>query len=125
MIRQFKSEDINQIKEIHEKFYKDEFSLIDFCQRFLNFFVIEEDEQIICAGGVRAIAESVIITNKDFSPKIRRASLYQMLDAQMFTCGKDGYKHLHAFIQDETWKEHLKKVGFQDCKGNALYIEVK
>jgi hypothetical protein len=125
MIRAYKVSDFDQIREIHEKHYKHEFSLEEFNQRFIEFFVIEEDLEVICAGGIRTIAESVIMTNKDASPRARRNALYQMLDAQTWTCSRLGYTQLHAFIQDSSWERHLEKIGFKSCKGNALFLEVK
>lgn len=124
-IRSFQKSDINQLKKIHEMYYKHEFSLDDFCQKFLDFFVIEDNNQIICAGGVRTISESVIVTNKSVSPRTKRAALYQMLEAQLFTCKNNKMNQLHAFIQDDDWERHLIKVGFRKCKGNALFLGVE
>jgi hypothetical protein len=124
MIRRFEDRDFEQLKLIHEKFYKDEFSFDDFCHSFIDFFVVTENEKIICAGGIRAIAESVIITNKDISPKIRQQALLQTLHTQLVSCSKVGFHQLHAFIQDKKWEQRLIKTGFKPCKGNAIFIEV-
>lgn len=124
IIRSFQEDDFEKLKLIHEKFYKDEFSFSDFCHAFVNFFVVVGDDEIICAGGVRTITESVIMTNKDVSPRVRQLALKQMLQAQLFTCSRMGYHQLHAFIQDEGWKRHLLKNGFKECKGRAIFIEV-
>lgn len=124
-IRPFQGSDVNQLKKIHEMYYKNEFSLDDFCQKFVDFFVIEDDGIIVSAGGVRTIAESVIVTNKAISNRIKRAALYQMLEAQLFSCKNNNFKQLHAFIQDEKWKQHLiTKAGFKECKGDAIFIGV-
>ncbi len=125
IIRAFKESDLNQLMKIHEEFYKEEFSFNDFCNAFVDFFVVEEDNQIISAGGIRAIAESVIMTNKVMSNKTRVRALHQMLEAQLFTCGKTNFRQLHAFIQDKDWERHLMKIGFQKCKGDALFINVE
>ena len=126
MIREFRASDINQLKKIHESYYQHEFSLDDFCQKFIEFFVIEDDGHMISAGGVRSIAESVIMTNKSLSNRIKRAALYQMLEAQLYVCKSNHYPQLHAFIQDDEWKKHLiQRAGFKDCKGDAIFIPVE
>jgi N-acetylglutamate synthase-like GNAT family acetyltransferase len=124
MIRQFREEDIIQLKQIHEKFYKEEFEFQDFCSQFIDFFIIEEYGRIISAGGIRSIAESVIMTDKEMLSKTKVRALHQMLEAQMFTCGRLGYHQLHAFIQEKDWERHLIKIGFKQCKGDALFIGV-
>ncbi len=121
-IRQFKESDIDQLVKIHDQFYKEEFSFIDFCHSFIDFFVVEENEKIITAGGIRVLAESVIITDKSYPTKTRVRALRQMLDAQLFACK---FNQLHAFIINEPeWENQLKKIGFKATKGNALVIEV-
>lgn len=124
IVREFKDEDIKQITEIHQKFYSHEFNLDDFCQRFVNFLVIEEDGIIVSAGGIRTIAEAVAITNKDVSARKRREALYKMLQANIFNCNANHFNGLHVFIQDPIWQQHLINAGFRVCKGNALVIEV-
>lgn len=124
IIRGFSADDVNQLIQIHDRFYKDEFSLDEFNRVFLEVFVVEEDKKIISVGGVRTIAESVIVTNKDIIATKRREALTQMLQAQSFICNRFGFNQLHAFVQDKLWEKRLIKTGFKHCKGNALFIEV-
>lgn len=123
-IRTLEYSDFEQIKAIHEKFYREEFSMDDFCKGFMYAVVVLEGEEIITAGGVRAIAESVIITNKDVSVKLRREALYKILEVNRYICQQKHFDQLHAFIHDDTWKEQLERVGFQPCKGKAIYLPV-
>lgn len=123
-IRALEPDDLQQLEQIHARFYKDEFELPDFFGKFLCAFVIEEDGTIITAGGVRPIAEAIIVTNKDIDIEARRNALYKILEASMFTCGRTGFDQLHAFIQDDNWKKHLLKIGFKSCKGDAIYLNV-
>lgn len=124
MIRLMQDSDLAEIKKIHEKYYKKEFTFPDF-NKFLANFVIVHDNQIISAGGVRTIAESVLITNKDLSPRARRAALYDVLNASAYICQKNEYHELHAFIQEDNWYNQLKRIGFKDCVGKALVIGVE
>jgi len=123
-IRVLYPSDIEQLKAIHERFYKNEFDFPDFYDKFLCAFTVLENEHIICSGGVRTIAESVIITNKEFDIASKREALYKMLEASLFTIGKCNYNELHAFIQDEKWLRHLLKVGFKSTKGDSLVLSV-
>lgn len=115
--------DFTELKKIHEKFYKDEFEFPDFA-RFLFSFVVTDNNGIISAGGIRLIPEAILITDKDRSVRIRKAALLSILTALAFITDKEGYDQIHAFIQDRSWEKHLKKMGFQDCKGHALYLNL-
>ena len=124
-IRELKSTDVNVIREIHDKYFKTEFELPDFFDKFLCAFVVtDSNDIIISSGGVRLIPESILITNKDFSVRTRREALYRILDASVYVTKNHGYSQLHAFIQDDIWKQQLKKIGFNSCKGDAIYIDV-
>lgn len=127
MIRSFTPNDVKQVKEIHEKYFKEEFEFPDFLQNFICAFVItdEDSNNIIAAGGVRTLAELIAITNKDYSPRIRRKSLYELLSAGMYIAEKSNHDSLHAFIQDPLWLHMMKQRGFHETVGKSLYIGVK
>ena len=124
IIRNFQDSDLEQLKIIHERYYKEEFSLNEFMGNFLGLFSAVEDNKIIAIGGVRTIAESIMVTDKSFSTRQRREALLQMLQAQTFVTNRNNYPQLHAFVQDENWKSQLINYGFKPCKGNALFIGV-
>lgn len=121
-IRALTESDIDQVRAIHERHYKTEFDFPDFLTNFLCAFVVEEDGQVISAGGVRNIAEVVLVTNKDLSVRQRRAALFQVLDASAFIAGRSGHDGLHVFIQDDKWEFQLRKIGFHSTKGRALVL---
>jgi len=117
--------DIIELQRIHEKFYKEEFELPDFFKGFLSSFVVTDDEDSpIIIGGVRSIAESVILTNKDMSASDRREALYGALKISIFSSSRFGFNQLHAFIQDEKWLNHLKKVGFKETVGKSIVLNL-
>lgn len=125
IIRELRQTDIDELKRIHDKFYKDEFTFPDFFNKFLcSFVIISEDDRIISGGGVRPIAESILVTNKDIPVRIRREALYRMLDASSYVAKTSGYDQLHAFIQSYSWEQQLMKIGFKTCKGNALFLNI-
>jgi hypothetical protein len=115
--------DLEQIKFIHEKFFKEEFDFPDF-KKFIGAYVVINNDEIVTAGGVRPIAESVIITNESTPVKLRREGLLEMLAAQRFICSQYGLDQLHAFIADSKWKRHLINSGFEKCKGDAIYLNI-
>lgn len=122
VIRAFTPDDIERVRDIHEKHYKTEFDYPKFMDNYICAFVVEIDGSIVSAGGVRNIAEVVLVTNKDKSVAERRAALYQILDASAFIAGRSNHDGLHAFVQDDGWRQHLKKVGFIETKGQALVL---
>ncbi len=124
IIRNFQDSDLEQLKIIHERYYKEEFSLNEFMGNFLGLFSAIENDKLICVGGVRTIAESIMVTDKSFSVRQRRDVLLKMLQTQSFVTSRSGYNQLHAFVQDEHWEQQLKDFGFKECKGNALFIGV-
>ena len=123
-VKVFKPSDIEQAREIHEKFYKDEFSFPDFYNKFIVAFNISDGDTIISCGGIRTILESVIITNKDLDPKTRREALYKMLEASSYVANRRDFTQIHAFIQDAKWERHLKRIGFKEIKGTGLVLEI-
>lgn len=125
-IRAFELYDEIRVRDIHEKYFKDEFSFPDFFNKFLLAFVVEDDDKnIISVGGVRTILESVIITDKSFTPQMRMAAFEDMLGASAFAGRKHGYDQLHAFIQDEKWSKRLQKsFNFRPTKGQSLILDI-
>lgn len=123
MIRLMQKSDLNELRQIHEKYYEKEFVFPEF-GKFIAPFTVIENDQIVVAGGVRTIIESVLITNKDFPVRDRRSALYNALAASTHITKSAGHDQLHAFIQDPVWEKQLKRIGFKDCVGKALVIGV-
>lgn len=117
-IRTLNRDDLKEIKIIHDKFYKNEFQLPE--DHYLASFVIEGNEGIVTAGGIRTIPELIAITNKDMSVRSRREALIKLLQASSFVCDNLNYSHIHAFVQDENWYHQLIRHGFHIPKGKAL-----
>ena len=125
ILRKLERNDVEELRIIHEKFFSKEFPFADLFDKSLSSLVVTDDEEKIITGGqVRVIAESVIITNKDYPIKDKREALQEMLRALMFTANLKGFNQLHAFIQDENWERHLKRYGFKKTKGQALVLNL-
>ena len=125
MVRGLFQRDAQQVNNIHEKFYENEFSLSDLDNFTVGFTSVDENDKIICAGGIKSIMEMIIITDKDVSVNKRQVALYEMLTTAGRSTKEAGYNQLHAFVQDEKWARYLiKHVGFKPTVGQALVIGV-
>src|SRR5437667_144788 len=87
ILRAFQETDLDQIKIIHEKFYKEEFDLPDFTKNFICAFTVIQNDKVIMAGGVRTFAVVVLVTDKEASLRKRRDAFLQVLDAPEYFLG--------------------------------------
>lgn len=118
--------DYNQLKEIHEKHYKNEFSFPDFSRKYLNLWsVFSDDDRLVCSGGIRTIIESVIITDKDINRATRVKALQLMHQATEHFTNCAGYDEFHVFIQDPNYERQLIKSGFNPTNGKCLVYGVR
>lgn len=108
------SNDYDELKSIHERYYKTEFEFPDFISNYLcSFTVVDGENRIISAGGVRLISETVILTDQAKSARERRQALIEILVASKYVASQNGFRTLNAFVSDEKWKRHLMKIGFK------------
>jgi len=126
IIREPTPEDWNELRNIHAKFYANEFRFEDFWRAAISVFAVINDDnnRIVTAGAVRPIAEMVAITNKDTSVRARQKGLNQMLLIANHLLRDTPMNQLHVFIQDKKWEDQLLRHGFSRTMGNALYINL-
>ena len=124
MIRSIMKRDLVQLKDIHEKFYSNEFPISDLAGLACAFCVVDEFDRVVTAGGVRTIVEAVIVTDKDVDVEHRRFALLEMMKTATDTTRAMGYDQLHAFVQDEKWQRHLIKYGFKPTIGKSLVTRI-
>jgi hypothetical protein len=110
-IRRLQLRDIPHIKELHDKYYN-EFEFPDFFKFLSQFVITDENDEIVIAGGVRAIAESVIVTDQTKSRITIGRALIEAQRASIFTCGRTGIDELHAFVTNKQYAKHLVQHGF-------------
>lgn len=123
MIRAIQEQDFEELYRIWMKFYKDDFPFPDFASRYICAFVVDDDKgKIVSAGGVRTIAESIFITDRDTSVRKRLEALKQLLVANSYVTERAGFKNLNAIVKDTSWKKHLIRIGFKEEQ--LLYLEL-
>ena len=116
--------DTINLERIHNWYYKSEFEFPDFFNSYLCAFTVEAgDNRIISGGGVRPIAEIVLVTDKHYSTRIRREALYRSLEASCYVAKKSGFSKLHAVTEDETWANQMIRSGFHS-RGNILAVNL-
>lgn len=125
MIAPLNNNDLDELQEIHQKYYKTEFSFADFLDK-LNAITIRDDSDnsIILAGGIRPILEIVSITNKSKPVGIRAEALRSLLQIASYSGRNSGYHQLHLSVSDERWKKVLLKRGFRYTRGTMLITDI-
>lgn len=123
MIRSLLPSDIDELKRLHELYWKDEFDFPKFMQ-YICAFVVEDELGIVTAGGVRTIAECAIVTDLSRDPRVRIRALYQMLDASKFVCQRSGYDQIYAWSQNPRYTRRLMKNGFRLPPGQSLILDL-
>jgi hypothetical protein len=115
--------DIEEIRELHERFYPD-LEFPDFLNGYLcGFIITDETDEIVMAGGLQPIAEIVLVTNKDKSRiKIGRA-LIEAKNISLYVGKKFNLKELVAFVKNEEYARHLVRHDFFP-RSPALGIKV-
>jgi|SRR5215471_9205024 len=126
IIRPLTLRDLPELGRIHESQYQDDFPFPDFTDHYLgSFAVVDSDNKIVCGGGVRTFAESVLITDQTRSPRVRRAALLQVLEVSSGICRMTHHNLLVAYPKDENWVKVLRKYGFVDQVGIPLQKDIK
>jgi DNA-directed RNA polymerase subunit N (RpoN/RPB10) len=122
-IRAMTIQDMDSVNELHDKFFGHQFDKTDFMKNFLNAFVIENEGSIVMAGGVRPIAEAILVTDKEANPHTLGKALLEALEVSRYTCRRFNIEFLHAFVKDHRYEKHLIAHGFtRRCQ--ALSMEV-
>jgi|SRR5215471_3688134 len=125
IIRELRIGDLDKLREIHHKFYEDEFPFPEVKDKFLFAVIIANDAgEIVSFIGARPIVELIAITDRSKPISSRVRGFKSICQALKWAIKKLGYDQVHAFIQDEKWLKCLKKSEFQDCKGKAIYMDL-
>jgi hypothetical protein len=117
--------DINDVEELHRKFYSDAFGKPDFKHYLSSFVARDEKQELVLFGGARLIVEVVAMTNKTASARKKHDALYKFLDSVEDVSRTRGFDQIHAFPElDATWRERLQRDGFRPTKYPAYVKDI-
>lgn len=116
--------DLFELQRIHQRFYDKEFSFPNFLDEFIYPFVIRVNNRIVTAGGIRPLAEMVLITDQAVNIDERREALLEALALAADVAKRAKFHDMHAFVQDEKWLRHLVQHGWSKTVGQSLVIGV-
>jgi len=126
-IEYIESSDAAQIYNIYNNYFSD-MEFPDFYNKFHCAFKVVKDgnDRIIAVGGVRPIAEAVVLTNREFSVRDRMDALLHIFAGVQYAAEKLDYNCLHAFAYDEEYVKHLiKRIGFKcNLQNKVLSLEL-
>lgn len=126
IIREARLTDKPWIDKNYEKFfinneYPDFFSRQYSCP----FTITNDSEDIILVGGVRMLAEAVIITDKEKHTSIRYDALLQALGSAISIVREMGHKQFYAFVNnDDQYVKHLQKFNFRLIDAKSLVLDL-
>jgi|SRR6187399_12128 len=123
IIRSFHPSDLDEIARLHELYFKNEFTLPDL-MRYVCAFVVEDEQGIVTAGGIKTIAECALVTDLSRDPRVRIRALYQMLDASKFVCERSGYDQMYVWSQNPRYTKRLIRTGFREPQGQSLILDL-
>jgi hypothetical protein len=124
-IRALEPKDMEELNRLHDKFFSEQFSKTDFTKGFLSAFVIADDDgKTVMGGGIRPIAETIIVTDKEANPHLLGDALLEALRFSQYTCARYNIELLHAFVKDPVYAKHLVKHGFSKRESTAYYMGV-
>lgn len=120
-----------QIDRIYNEFYSDNeypdfFTAKEHNKFQCSFVVTEEDSpnKIILAGGVKTIAEAVLVTDKNLSARTRFEALLQAFGSTVFISQEMKYRQMHVFVNnDEKYVKALQKFGFRLVDAKLLILD--
>lgn len=93
--------------------------------KFQCSFVITEDnsDKIILAGGIKTIAEAVVVTDKNLPTKTRLDGLLQALGSSIFIAQGMKFRQVHAFVNnDDKYAKMLQRFGFKLIDAKLLIL---
>jgi hypothetical protein len=122
MIRFLEPEDVPKIERIYDRYFPD-MERPDFTQFHCVYVVTDDDNNIISIGGIKPLAEAVVLTDRSFSVRKRMNALYEIHTALVYSADKLGFDRLHAFAFEDKYIDHLiKRMKFREVKDSKLLI---
>lgn len=121
VIKPYDSSDDLMIRDIHQKYYRDQFPVPMF-NNGINVITIMDNDSLVLTGGLIPMIEAVAISNPEISIRKRIEALRILHQMNMFSANELGMNQIHIQVHDEKWLEILKKKGYQICKGTMMVL---
>lgn len=121
--------DKTEIDRIYKEFFaNNEYPEFFNANVFPCSFVVTDDEckNIIVAGGVKLVAEAVVVTDKNFPKKTRFDALFQALGSISIIAKEIHHNQIHVFVNnDENYVKILQRFGFKLLDAKLLILDLE
>ena len=114
-----------------DRIYKEFFSLNEYPDFFdrtkfpCPFVVTNDDDAVVVAGGVKNIAEVIVVSNQNFSPRVRLDALLQSLGSAVLIAKEMKHRQLHVFVNhDPKYVGILQRFGFKLLDAELLVLDL-
>ena|SRR5258706_11547289 len=119
--------DKREIDKIYNEFFSNN-EYPDFFNKeiFPCPFVVTDDnnEKVILAGGVKQVAEVVVVSDQNLSKRTRFDALLQALGSSIFITQGMQHHQIHVFVNnDEKYVKTLQKFGFKLIDAKLLVLD--
>lgn len=121
-IRYLQPSDEERITDIYHHFFTD-MEFPDFFSGYHCVFVAHKNDKVISIGGLRPIAEAVVVTDYSSSVRERVDALLQIHNGLTYAAEKLKYKRIYAFTFDQTYTKHLvNRMNFTPIRQSQLLV---
>jgi hypothetical protein len=88
------------------------------------FVVTDDNDKLILAGGVKLIAEAVVVSDQSQSKRVRFDALLQALGSTIFIAQGMQHQQIHVFVNnDEKYVRTLQRFGFKLIDAKLLVLD--
>jgi hypothetical protein len=120
IIRRLEKYDLQELWNIHKKFYN--FAFPDLSNPLYAFqrVVLDNSGKIVLAVIVKLTSEGIFITDKDTS-NLTRMKAIMLANNSFKDAWSFGLEDCHTFVEnDDHYINILRKLGWEDCTGHSL-----
>lgn len=124
-IRLLEQADIPEVDRIYNAYFSDNEYPAFFNGKYsCRYAVTDDSNKLILAGGVKTIAETVVVTDRSRPVKTRLDALLQALGSSIFITQAMKYNQIHAFVNnDEKYIKVLQTYGFKLVDAKVLILD--
>lgn len=123
ILRRFKIEDLDKVKEIHEKYHKDDFPLLS-RDNLLSEAIIEDNGKIIAYGSTKLMGEPTLVLDTSESKIVKVKAFALLLERAIFDARSAGLEYLILATSHNDFADILLKHydGMKEIKRRVLAL---